>query len=155
MSWRADLSRFRGATWTERGLVIEALAWLAVLRLAIAALPFRRVASLVRLKEAADLESPQHSPSESGARIGWAVRAAAARTPWLSTCLAQSLTGLVMLRRHGVASTVYLGVAKDGAGEFVAHSWLRCGDAVLTGSGGHKSFSIIAAYCGQSHACQT
>ena len=51
-----------------------------------------------------------------------------------------------MLRRHTVPSVVYLGVGKDAAGEFTAHSWLRCGDHVVTGGGGHERYSVIAAY---------
>jgi Transglutaminase-like superfamily len=51
-----------------------------------------------------------------------------------------------MLRRQGVPSVVYLGVAKDAAGDFIAHSWLRCGDRIVTGGGRRQRYSVIAAY---------
>ena len=74
------------------------------------------------------------------------MQGAAARTPWLSTCLVQSLAGYVMLRRHDVPSVVYLGVAKDAGGELIAHSWLRCGDRLVTGGSSQHRYSVIAAY---------
>jgi Transglutaminase-like superfamily len=123
-------------------------------------LPYRRVASLLRLTQSADFSPASIADRGTGrghrdadarggrdaAAIGWAVQGAAARTPWPSTCLVQSLAGYVMLRRHGVPSVVYLGVAKDAAGEFIAHSWLRCGDRTVTGGGSQQRYSAIAAY---------
>ena len=51
-----------------------------------------------------------------------------------------------MLRRRAVPSVVYLGVGKDAAGGFIAHSWLRCGDRIVTGGGSRPRYSVIAAY---------
>jgi hypothetical protein len=119
--------------------------------MATAMLPYRRVASLLRLTQSDASDVPPASTADHGAgrnaqAIGWAVQGTAARTPWPSTCLVQSLAGYVMLRRHGVPSVVYLGVAKDAAGEFIAHSWLRCGDHIVTGGGSLQRYSAIAAY---------
>lgn len=168
MSLSRDVARARGLGRERRRLLIEALVWLGLLRAAIAALPFHRVASLLRLtpSEPAEPQEPEeaaqippdgrgadgrgaddHGADGRGAEaIGWAVQAAAARTPWLSTCLIQSLAGSVMLRRHELPGIVYLGVAKDPGGELIAHSWLRCGDRILTGAAGHQRYSVIAAY---------
>lgn len=152
MSLSRDVARARGLGPERRRLLIEALVWLGLLRAAIAALPFHRVASLLRLTPSDPAAAPQFPPDDHGAggdgaeAIGWAVRAAAARTPWLSTCLLQSLAGSVMLRRHELPGVVYLGVAKDPGGELIAHSWLRCGDRILTGAAGHQRYSVIAAY---------
>jgi len=138
----------------ERRLVIEAVMWLGLVRVATAMLPYRRVASLLRLTQSEPAEVALAASAGRGGgagrrdaeAIGWAVRAVAARTSRLSTCLVQSLAGYLMLRRHTVPSVVYLGVAKDAAGEFIAHSWLRCGDAVVTGGGSQQRYSVIAAY---------
>jgi hypothetical protein len=144
-----DVVRARGLSPTERRLLIEAIGWLGLLRVAAAMLPFRRLASLLRLAQADPAEVSLPSCTGHRARaeeIGWAVQGVAARTPWLSTCLVQSLAGYVMLRRHDVPSVVYLGVAKDAGGELIAHSWLRCGDRFVTGGGSQHRFSVIAAY---------
>jgi hypothetical protein len=146
-----DLARVRGLSPAERRLLLETIVWLGLVRVATAVLPYRRVASLLRLTQSAASEaSPARDSGTSGGRdaeaVGWAVQGVAARTPWPSTCLVQSLAGYVMLRRHGVPSVVYLGVAKDAAGDFSAHSRLRCGERIVTGGGSHQRYSVIAAY---------
>jgi hypothetical protein len=149
-----DVVRARGLSPAERRLLLEAIIWLGLVRAATAMLPYRRVASLLRLAQSdvSDVSPGWPADRESGrarrdaAEIGWAVQGAAARTPWPSTCLVQSLAGYLMLRRHGVPSIVYLGIAKDAAGEFTAHSWLRCGDRIVTGGGSAERYSAIAAY---------
>jgi hypothetical protein len=151
-----DLARASALSFREWRLLIEAFAWLGLLRLVTWALPYRRVASLLRLAQSdaaqAQVDAAQaqaEPPAAGGGRaetIAWALCAAAGRTPWPSTCLVRSLAGCVMLRRHGVPSVVYLGVAKDAGGSLVAHSWLRCGDRVVTGGGSHQRYAAIAAY---------
>ena len=128
--------------------------WLGLLRVATSVLPYRRVAALLRLTQSAasDVSLGPSVDHESGraycvaGAIGWAVQGAAARTPWLSACLVQSLAAHVMLRRQEVPSVVYLGVGKDAAGCFIAHSWLRCGGRIVTGGGSQQRYSVIAAY---------
>ncbi len=128
--------------------------WLGLLRAATVTMPYRRVASLLRLSQSGTCGRALTAPTSAGpggvspqARaVGWAVQAAAARTPWRSTCLVQSLAGYVILHRRGVPSLVCLGVAKDRAGGFSAHSWLRCGDDVVTGRASYQRYTLIASY---------
>jgi hypothetical protein len=144
-----DVVRARRLSPTDRRLLIAAIGWLGLLRVAAAMLPFRRLASLLGLTQSDPAEVSLASCAGHGARagaIGWAVQGVAARTPWLSTCLVQSLAGYMMLRRHDVPSVVYLGVAKDAGGDLIAHSWLQCGDHLVTGGGSQDRFSVIAAY---------
>jgi hypothetical protein len=153
-SLRRDVARARNLSPAQRHLLIEALIWLGLLRVATLVLPYRRVAALLRLTQSAASDVAPGAPTghESGrayrdaGAIGWAVQGAASRTPWLSACLVQALAAHVMLRRQGVPSVVYLGVAKDAAGGFSAHSWLRCGDRIVTGGGSRQRYSVIAAY---------
>lgn len=162
MSLSRDVARARGLAPERRRLLIEAVGWLGLSRAAMAILPYRRVASLLRLtpsdpSEAAlsshadrGIDGCPHDAASAGSHgaevIGWAVQAAAARTPWLSTCLVQSLAGSAMLRRHDLPGVVYLGVAKDTEGKLIAHSWLRSGGRILTGAAGYQRYSVIAAY---------
>lgn len=142
---RRDATRFLSLSMAERHLLIEAIGWLLMLRIATLTLPYRRVASLLRLTPSGAEDGPPAS-SPDCVSVGWAVRAAACRTPWLSTCLAQSLAGYAILRRRRVPSVVYLGVAKDAGGKLIAHSWLRCGDRIVTGGDDHRRYSVIARY---------
>lgn len=82
------------------------------------------------------------------AAIGWAIQAAAVRTPWESACLVQALTGMIMLSHRGIGATLYLGVAKEESNpeSMAAHAWLRCGDTVLTGAVGVERFSVISSF---------
>jgi len=144
-SLRRDATRFLSLSMAQRHLLIEAIGWLLMLRIATLTLPYRRVASLLRLTPSGAKGGPPVSSSDC-APAGWAVQAAACRTPWLSTCLVQSLAGYAILRRRRVPSVVYLGVAKDAGGKLIAHSWLRCGDHIVTGGGDHWRYSVIACY---------
>jgi hypothetical protein len=133
-------------TWSELRLLLEALAWLAVMRIGVALLSFKRLARL-----AGCAPGERHRPLRADElalvrRIGWAVRAAAPRAPWQSLCLAQGLATATMLRRCRLPGTLYLGVAKSGDDTMQAHAWLRCGDDVLTGDAGHRRFAVVLAY---------
>ena len=148
MSLTSNLSKWRQLTWADRGLLLEAFSWLALIRPMIALLPFKRIASLFKLQQGEYLTAPDDVLAEKAARIGWAVRAAAQRQPWDSTCLTQAVAGAVLLRRRGIHSTFYLGVAKGLASpkELSAHAWLCCGDHILTGAAGHERFTVVSSF---------
>jgi hypothetical protein len=121
---------------------------LAVMRVAIR-LPFSRVARILRLRRDAttpDAVDPRARATAS--EVGWAVTAAAAHTPWETTCLMQGLAAATLLRRRRIDTTLYLGVAGDGTGAdgLSAHAWLRCGDVVLTGARERWRFEPIATF---------
>lgn len=143
---RQHLIKFCNHTWIERSLLLEALFWLVVARLAVLIVPFRHIALLLGDHMAM---SPTESSSEQAARsrqVGWAVRAVAYRTPWDSNCLAQAIAAKMMLRRRGIASTLYLGVAKDEDKDLAAHAWLRSGDQILTGGGNQERFIVLSTF---------
>ena len=133
--------------WRERGLLLRVLVLLAAARLALLVVPFRRLA---RYLGPADVESPLEVNSEvlaEAARVAWAIRVVSRRTPWASTCFPQALTGLVLLRGRGIATTLYLGAAirRDRVG-MEAHAWLRCGPCFVTGGAGHHEYGVVARF---------
>jgi hypothetical protein len=152
MMWRRrDLARLRGLSSEQFRLLMEAVLWLGVARLAIFVIPFRwttRLFALTALKEAADADPKPGEAPQTVRRIGRVVRAAAARTPWQSACLAQALAGSAMLRRRSIAATLAMGVAKSPSesGGFKAHAWLTCQSVILTGSEGHEKYNVIARF---------
>lgn len=150
MRWRHNLRHLRACSWTERWLLLEAGGWLGLMGLAVWLLPFRWVAALLGLAPGETGAAVEPATDVAAARVGWALRAIAARTPWSSTCLVQALAGLVMLRRRHIAGTLYLGVAKDSLQPeaLAAHAWLRCGPTILTGAAEHQHFIVIAAFSG-------
>ena len=51
-----------------------------------------------------------------------------------------------MLRRLGIANTLYLGVGKEEGKGLVAHAWLRCGGTILTGASGCERFTVVGKF---------
>lgn len=66
-------------------------------------------------------------------RVAFAIPRVAARLPWRADCLVQALAAHRWLGRHGVATTLTLGVPRDKSAAFEAHAWLTAGDRVVTG----------------------
>lgn len=73
---------------------------------------------------------------ELPAQLWYLVPRVCKHTPWESKCLVQALTAKELLNRHGYPCTLYMGVARDDSGKMIAHAWLRCGDAYITGGNG-------------------
>lgn len=148
-SYRRDADRFLRLSWGERRLLAEALWHLGWARLAVLFVPFQRIVSRVgaRLVEPAAPLAAGVAEAEAS-RVGWAVRAVAARTPWTSACLVQGLAAQRMLRRRRIPSTLYLGVAQDAGGrrQLDAHAWLRCGELILTGAAGYQRYTVVASF---------
>jgi hypothetical protein len=93
------------------------------------------------------------SPEETGAapaelldRISWAVATASRHLPGDCLCLAQAMAGKAMLKRRGVPSTLYLGLAKGSEAQLQAHAWLQCGERILSGRQGMAGFTVIATF---------
>ncbi len=126
----------------RRGISIEAVVALGVARLLVLTVPIRWIAGRLEQQERGLPVSPA-AAEEIAREVGWAVRAAAPKTPWKSACLAQALAGKWMLGRRGVRGTIRLGVAKDADGNLEAHAWLCIGERILTGGGTVRPFTAI------------
>ena len=166
MRLRRALRKLRRLSWSERALALEALAWLGAMRLAIRLVPFRRIVGWMRLEPGETpvpmvAEAPAQVTTETTAqtttetatqvaaeRVGWAVRAVAARTPWESACLVQALAAARMLQARRLASTLYLGAARKPGrpAQLYAHAWLRCGGLVLTGESESHHFPVLTSF---------
>lgn len=64
-------------------------------------------------------------------RISWL----SARLPGSWSCLVQATAGHLMLRRRGIACTLFLGAGRKESG-LHAHAWLQCGPQVILGAQG-------------------
>jgi hypothetical protein len=135
----------------RRRLLAEALLWLALSRLALLVLPFRRVAA--HLGDLVPLDGEQLvSGSKEDARlaqeIGWAVRRMAAHVPFRAVCLQQAIAAKIMLRRRGIQSRLYFGVAtgEPPVKKLQAHAWLLTADAKVTGYPVAEAFTKIACF---------
>ena len=126
--WKRKLQRFVRLGPEDRRLLLRAVFWIGMGRLWLAAFPFQRLASRL----SADAGSEGVDP-ELVRRIGEAVSTAGAHVPWRSDCFPRSIAAHQLLKRHGYASTIHLGVEKAGDGELLGHAWVTCGGIVVTG----------------------
>ncbi len=130
----------------RRDLLWEALVALAMARLAMALLPFRRIAAWLGTPGA---ESPAMATADeirTAKEIGWAVEVLGRRVPWDGRCLARALAATGMLRRRGLEGTVSFGSRQSESAGFDAHAWLRLGSFIVTGTHDHEQFRVFTTF---------
>ncbi|HZS33220.1 MAG TPA: lasso peptide biosynthesis B2 protein [Methylomirabilota bacterium] len=120
------LRKFLHLPAAERRLLLAAVWLLALVRVALWAMPFRQLYGRVQARA-----RPGARPTMPAERVIWAVTAADRFVP-RSTCLVRALAGQILLARCGHASELRLGVAGGGAA-FEAHAWLEHDGRVLLG----------------------
>lgn len=147
------LNTLRGMTPTQRALLLEAIIWLALARVALALFPFRVVAAhlgdvcqpaVAASKLASSGGDPKHA--DVARAVGWAVRLMAGKAPFRAVCLQQGVAAKMMLRRRGIQSALHFGVARNPAG-LDAHAWLDTAGAKVTGYPVGKEFTELACWC--------
>ena len=133
--------------WADRRLLAEAAFCLAAARALVLSVPFRHLSARLGTS---GRESSTAAPGDAVAgairKVRWAVQATSRRLPWRCACLEQGVAAKMMLRRRGIASTLYLGVAREAAAGATAHAWLRSGPLVITGAAGRERFAVVAAF---------
>lgn len=142
--FRARIRRFVRRPFGQKSLVLEAYALLFVARMAVLALPFKRVLawSGVQGVEMEAVEVDRRVLQQ----VYWAITTASRYGWWNCLCLTQALAAKAMLRRRGLRSTMYLGLTRPGSTKFSAHAWLRCGQTIITGAEGRRQFTVIAKF---------
>jgi hypothetical protein len=118
--------RFLRLSRIDQTLLLQAAFSILAVRSAL------RFLSLERLRELAARWAGRATTPVTSARIVWAVEAAARHIP-ASSCLSKALAAQALLTRHGHASQLMIGVAKDEASGLEAHAWVTFQDRVLIG----------------------
>jgi hypothetical protein len=143
--WR-KLERYVRESSGHRLLLCEALIALAIARIAMAILPFRRIAAWLGTAGAESLATITDEQLRLAHSIGWAVGILGRRVPWDARCLAQALAATSMLRRRGMEGTVSFGARLDKTAGFEAHAWLSIGSYVVTGEAVHEQFKTFTSF---------
>ena len=126
---------FRTLVRSDRALVVEGALLLSFVWIGLRLLSFVRLRSLldryaVRFRTASAAARPEPE------RTTWAVSAVADRSPVSMTCLVRALAADAILRRHGFASQVRIGVRRHD-GEWLrpidSHAWVECDDRIVIG----------------------
>src|SRR4051794_24590407 len=101
------LDRLTARDWLLAGEALASLVWAS---LAIAFLPFRKVAGMASTAPSRPVTSLDTGLPR---RIRWAVDAWARRVPWRAVCFQRGLAAHRMLRRRGYGSILHYGVAQQ------------------------------------------
>ena len=78
-------------------------------------------------------------------KVAYAVNQVCCKTKWESKCLVRALTARKLLKNKHIGSTMYLGCGLDDEGKMIAHAWLRCGKAYVTGGDG-SGYAVVAKF---------
>ena len=127
---KEKLARFSELDGADKWLFLRAAAWLAVARLMLIVIPFRRLSTRLSANDNSVSEPPDQKYLR---RVSFAVTAAANNVPWRSDCFPQAIAARILLNRQGYASTIHLGVEKTSPDAVVGHAWLTCRETVVTG----------------------
>jgi hypothetical protein len=128
----------------DRRLLVEAIAGLVVAGVSLRLFRFARLAARLGTHMAESPLEQDRSAAVEAVRIRWAVETAARHLPWKPMCLPQAVAAQRMLRRRGIPSTLYLGVA-PGRG-YGAHAWVRAGRVVVTGGPRPDQFAVVSTF---------
>jgi len=118
-------------------MVLAAGWWLMLAAVALRVLPFLSAKKIFCRPMRATRDA---IPVET---LCWGIAAAARRIPGCR-CLAQALAGARLLRAHGVAADVVIGVAAPAGGTLEAHAWVISNDRVLIGGAlSQQRFTVL------------
>jgi transglutaminase-like putative cysteine protease len=141
-----DLHRYARIPRAQKRLLREALMSLAIARIALACLPFRRIAAWMGTPGAETPATATADQIRTAEEVGWAVGVLQRRVPWDGRCFAQALAATAMLRRRGLEGTVSFGACPGESAGFNAHAWLRVGPCMVTGGPGHRQFKTFTTF---------
>lgn len=137
---------FLRISWNDKKLLLEVLFLTALTRIIILLIPFNKYQKSLGTY---GKETPYRTNTcdyEIIKKVSWAVNTISLHTPWESKCLVQAMTAQIMLKRHSLGSTLYLGLSKDSENNMVAHAWLRCGQVLVTGGYNINAFKEVARF---------
>ena len=125
---------FRRRRWPrEEWLALgEAFVVLAVVRLSLATMNFKRIERIVVSLVRRLAPAPVAGTPEDDVRLGRAVRRAALLVPG-AKCLAQATAAMVVSARHNRRSKMTIGVTLGASEAFGAHAWLETPHGIPVG----------------------
>lgn len=141
--WKDKLKRFGALSAAGKWLLLRAMGWLAVARLMLLVMPFRRLAA--KLSGAKVAGGSEVDPAVLS-NIGWAVAAAANNVPWRADCFPQTIAARKLLRKYGYETTIHIGVERVGNSDLAGHAWLTCGENVVTGGSDLERYTELHSF---------
>lgn len=137
--WR----RLRRRTPHEQFLCVQAALLLPIVAAGLAVAGLGRMQRLLVCLSQAPRLRADDAERLCAREIAWAVEASARHAPYRANCLHQSLLVWWLLRRHGLASEIRIGVRRDGEA-LQAHAWVECdGRTLIDAADGQQRFTAF------------
>ncbi|NTW32400.1 MAG: lasso peptide biosynthesis B2 protein [Bacteroidetes bacterium] len=137
-------------TFKEYILFAEAWFFLAISRLMLVFLPFRKIIPLLGRTVVISNNPPASTePPVILSKISLSIRRAGKRSPWRTMCFEQALAAKMMLKRRKLVSTIYFGVCKNASivgMNMSAHAWIESYGFILTGERNRAAFTIVSCF---------
>lgn len=126
-------------------LVAEAVILILFARILLAFLPFSRVTPLLSHSQGkTELQGGQRRAARMWVKK--AIFAAWKRLPLENTCFHRAIAAHFMLRRRGVATTLYYGAARLPQRGLSGHVWLQDGEVGIVGYHISKEYHKLARF---------
>lgn len=139
------LTKFLRQTPQRRGLLLEAALSLILARLALRVVPFRRLKPFfIRPVHGPEVDGPARERLRR--EVVWAISRTARFLPGKTVCFPRGIVAQAMLRRRGVATTLYYGVTTGNSNGSTAHVWVQDGAQGVVGHRDIATYHILARY---------
>ena len=150
----SKLKTFFTTDWKTRRLAIKIFLLCGITRVLILTLPFKKLQIHLGKHNVETAEKVAIKQLKIAREIGVFVEHIADYTPWQSKCLVRAIVAQYLLRKKGIATTLYLGVAKSEvkteSKRLKAHAWLRCGSLFVTGGQNIGDFKVISKFSNEN-----
>ena len=140
------VTRFFQKSRVERRYFFFAYATTVFFSLIVAIFPKKVILKRIGVLGAESNQDILEGKHEIVEQIAKAIRRTVRYTPWNVTCFAKAIAAKYLLKRQGLQSTLYLGVAKENDNKLTAHAWLRCGNIIVTGKEEMERFTAVAYF---------
>jgi hypothetical protein len=137
-----SMRSFFRLTPAEKYMILEACCYVGVTRVISRVVPFRWIAKVL-VRPVGSRNGRSTEDLVTARRVGWAVSAVSRTRVLHAVCLGQAIAAHLMLKRRGIRSDLFLGVAHEGS-QMIAHAWVTSGDFIVTGAGGHERFAVVS-----------
>jgi hypothetical protein len=122
--------RLLRANGSEIRVLATAVVAMGVIRVALAAIPLKRVIRWINADQSRSAGAKL--PSLDIQRAALRIAQAGAFCPLPTTCLSRTLAAHMIMSRLGFSSVPRIGVS-TADGNFEAHAWLECQDGIVIG----------------------
>jgi hypothetical protein len=140
------IQSFSNASREVKLLFLKAFLLSAIVKFTLVFLPFRKV---LQWQGKVNVESPD-KPDEPSLRFRKSLQSAMVMcnkyTFWKTECYTQSLTAKIILNKHKIPGTIYIGFNKTLDGKYMGHAWLRSYDRIITGGAEKNNYIVHSFY---------